>query len=99
MLFGHNANGFITTRQDNSRSAVNRFPLLTEFDDFELTFLPFLKLFLSSDELNAQISTGFLCLEMPFHGGQIPCASQYTGKSFFVMKYIDQSFFQIFQTR
>jgi hypothetical protein len=60
MLFGHNANGFITTRQDNSRSAVNRFPLLTEFDDFELTFLPFLKLFLSSDELNAQISTGFL---------------------------------------
>lgn len=60
MLFSHNANGFITTRQDNSRSAVNRFPLLTEFDDFELTFLPFLKLFLSSDELNAQISTGFL---------------------------------------
>lgn len=98
MLFGHNANGFITTRQDNSRSAVNRFPLLTEFDDFELTFLPFLKLFLSSDELNAQISTGS-------SGNAILWGVKYLAhhsiqvNHFTVMKYIDQSFFQIFQTR
>ena len=42
--FCRKANDFITTRQNNRRSAVNRFPLLTEFDDFELTFLHF-KLF------------------------------------------------------